>query len=288
MDCYASSAMTKRIIIYHDHCADGFCAAWVAWQKYGDEAEYIPAIYGKPPPDVVGKDVLIVDFSYPRKTLLELNEKARSLMVLDHHKTAAEDLAGLPFATFDMNRSGAGLAWDELNGAKSRPWIVNYVEDRDLWRWKLYCSESVNAWIATVDNDFLEWNKLFRIGLDHAMDSGAAVSRYIRKQVMEAANNARMVTFYGYKVPIVNITSLISESVGDLAERFQFAIGWFQRSDGHYQFSLRSRGDGGVDVAELAKRLGGGGHKNAAGFSDENMDIGERAYALQVLLGERS
>lgn len=42
------------------------------------------------------------------------------------------------------------------------------------------------------------------------------------------------------------------------------ALGWWQRFDGKFQFSLRSRGD--IDVSEIAKKFGGGGHKNAAGF----------------------
>jgi hypothetical protein len=66
-------------VIYHGNCNDGFCAAWVAWLKFGDKAEYISANYGDEPPPVDSEDILyIVDFSYPRDILLKLHGTGRS------------------------------------------------------------------------------------------------------------------------------------------------------------------------------------------------------------------
>ena len=77
--------------IYHGNCADGFGAAWVVRKALG-EIDFHGAKYQEPPPDVTGKDVVMVDFSYKRPVLLEMAEKANSILILDHHKTSAEDL----------------------------------------------------------------------------------------------------------------------------------------------------------------------------------------------------
>ena len=37
----------KPLIIYHRSCADGFGAAYSAWLRFGDEAEYLPMQYGE-------------------------------------------------------------------------------------------------------------------------------------------------------------------------------------------------------------------------------------------------
>ena len=83
------------ICIYHANCMDGFGAAWVVWKYFGGEVGMHAAGYGSPPPEVGGRDVVIVDFSYKREVLEALAKEARSVLVLDHHKTAQEDLAGV-------------------------------------------------------------------------------------------------------------------------------------------------------------------------------------------------
>jgi uncharacterized protein len=259
----------KRLVIYHGNCIDGFTAAWAAWTAYGDaDTEYVPANYGDAPPDVVGRHVLIVDFSYPRESILAMNATAASLRVLDHHKTAEAALAGLPCATFDMARSGAGLAWDFLCSGE-RPWLVNYVEDRDLWRWALPHSKEINAWVSACERDsFADWQALSQTTLPIAASFGSAVLRYIDRYVSEMCAQARTIRFAGHDVPIVNAPYInISELVGKLAETAPFAVGWFQRADGLFAYSLRSRGPSGVDVSEIAKAYGGGGHRNSAGFA---------------------
>jgi uncharacterized protein len=259
-------------VIYHGNCIDGFTAAWCCWRKFGDAAEYIPAHYGDPAPDVTGEDVLIVDFSYPRETLIDMHAKAKSLRVIDHHKTAQADLDGLDFCLFDMERSGSGLAWDELHGS-DRPSLVDYVEDRDLWRWTLSHSKSVNAWIGSWNFDFNDWSAIayeLEREPDATRAAGDAILRKEHRYCQEMAKQARVVKLGEHVVPVVNAPYInTSELVGLLAESAVFAVGWFQRGDGKYQYSLRSRGD--FDVSELAKQFGGGGHRNAAGFTVDRL-----------------
>jgi len=258
------------LIIYHGKCIDGFTAAWAAWRQFGDRAEYVPALHGEAPPDVTDRKVYIVDFSYPRPVLEEMWGKASFLAVFDHHKTAQADLAGLTYCAFDMNRSGAGLTWDHIVSSARCP-LVNYVEDRDLWRFALPFSKEVNALIGSERQDFRAWDALderLRNDFDGCVRTGAALLRQVERYVEEMAQQARMVDFAGHTVPIVNAPYInTSELVGKLAETAPFAVGWYQRGDGKYAYSLRSRGD--FDVSELAKTFGGGGHRNAAGFTSD-------------------
>jgi len=158
-----------------------------------------------------------------------------------------------------------------------RPWIVNYVEDRDLWRHRLHASKLVNAYLSTVEFSFEAWDKSLDIHpdgniaqrqkWDTLLVAGSAVLARTEQYVVEIAKNAIRVQFEGFDVPLVNAPQMdISDLLGHLAQGEPFAMGWFQRADGIFQYSLRSRGEGSVDVAELARRHGGGGHAQAAGF----------------------
>lgn len=256
------------LVIHHD-CIDGFAGAWAAAKALPD-ADFLPADYhptgGAPePPDVDGRDVLIVDFSYPRPVLIEMASRANSLLVLDHHKSAQEALEGLDFAVFDLDRSGCAMAWDHFHPAEGRPWIIDYVQDRDLWRWELLESKAVNAYLQAIGRDFTTFDRVLAEGVGLAMDRGRWMELVRADYVSSVAGLARPILFAGHSVPFVNAPFWASsELVGQLAEGANFAVGWWQRADGRFQYSLRSCG--GFDVSELAQAYGGGGHRVAAGF----------------------
>lgn len=260
--------MSKPLVIFHGQCRDGFAAAWCVWRRH-PAAEFVPGVYGADPPDVAGRDVIIVDFSYPLDVMQRIADSCASLLVLDHHATAEVALAAFqhPNATvyFDMNRSGAGMAWDYFFPGAKRPWIVDYVEDRDLWRHKLPDGPAVNAFLGTLRYDFEHWYQTSRMDVEKAAELGQVVEDKIRHYVTEVAKNARRVEFEGYSIPIVNAPQVdISELMGFLCNGEPFAVGYWQRSDGKWSYSLRARGD--FDVSAIAKKYGGGGHKLAAGF----------------------
>lgn len=259
--------MSPPLVIFHAQCRDGWCAAWVVGQKFPD-AEFVEGMYGQAPPDVTGRHVIMADFSYPRAEMETIAEKANTLTVYDHHKTAVAALKDLPGAIhFDIGRSGAGIAWDVLNQGAPRPWLVDYVEDRDLWRHQLPNSELVNAFIATLEFSHGAWEEASRAPLDAAVGLGEVAHAKTQQYVREVAKNARRITFEGYEIPIVNAPQVdISELLASMLETSgtPFVMGWWQRADGMFAHSLRSKGD--FDVSGLAKRHGGGGHKNAAGF----------------------
>lgn len=290
------------IVIYHANCWDGFCAAWLFSKAYPD-AEFVPAQYGQDPPEVANdrdRPLFIVDFSYPRDVMFRLaGMRHERMVVLDHHKTAWEALRELDIeldfhncggaltTVFDMSKSGGRLAWEFLYGnrllpddwlstSKSgyslgvAPWLVDYTEDRDLWRWALPFSREVNAFIRSFSLEFNQWD-VFHTA--HPMKepsitiAGAAILRRERQIIDDHLRHARDIEMDGYTVPCVNATVLFSDIAGELAKDKPFGVCYFDRADGKRQYSLRSR-DGGVDVSEIAKAHGGGGHRNAAGFEE--------------------
>lgn len=265
------------IVIYHANCPDGFCAAFVVHEHVG-EATLHPANYGEEPPPVAGQDVYVVDFSYDRETLERMHAEAASLVVLDHHKTAQAALEGLNYCTFDMERSGAMLTWDHFNpgsdiAATPEWWFVPYVQDRDLWQWRLPDSREVDAWLRSWPYEIRAWLGFKRVDANRAAAQGAAIRRYIDTGIQRSAANAAKgyLVGAGHTVADVPIANTAQQGISDLLHVVlechpdaALAIGWWQRPDGEYQYSLRGRGD--YDVSKLAQRYGGGGHHDAAGF----------------------
>ena len=271
--------MKNIIVIYHGNCPDGFMAAWACWKKFGDNAEYFPGIYGNKPPKVQGKFVYIVDFSYTKEIMLEMQAEADGIKVFDHHKSAEKNLEGLPFTVFDMERSGCGITWDELHD-EPRPWFLDYVEDRDLWRFALPDSKEINAYLDTIPKEFITWDGLTKMNLDTVVALGQVAWDMKMSYVDAAKKNAMPFTLHGKDTLIVNAPQWgISELLGTLAEenpQMPFVMGFSLRNDGVFQYSLRSR-DGGDDVSEIAEKFGGGGHAGAAGFQSDKLpeDLGD-------------
>lgn len=264
----------KPLVIYHANCADGFSAAWCFWKKYGDACEYLAGVYQKPPPDVAGRCVYLVDFSYKRAVVEAMLEAATHVCLIDHHKTAIEDLAGIEsekFSTFtDLERSGAVLAWDFLFPGTPRPLLLGHIEDRDLWRFKLPCTREIQANVFSYDYTFERWDRLMAADQAELLQmtvAGAAIERKHHKDIAELVKVCRRrMVLGGHDVPVASLPyTLVSDAAHLMASGEPFAACYWDTNDGR-TFGLRSSDDG-VDVSEIAKQYGGGGHRNAAGFS---------------------
>jgi len=291
--------MSRRpdICIYHANCMDGFTAAWVVARKFPD-VELVPASYGDAPPDVRGKTVLIVDFSYAKPVLEAMAAEALLVVVLDHHKTAESALAdfevkdiwfsetqgticshfwgrpGRLIAHFDMGKSGARLAYQFCHPGYPSPPLVDYVEDRDLWRWTLPESREINAAIASYEQTLKQWDALDTF-LGHfttynsLLAEGTAILRQRYKDIEALIGAAkREMRIGGHLVEVVNAPFFLASDIGErLSADKPFAATYYDTGDGR-AFSLRSQ-EGGVhslDVSEIARSYGGGGHRHAAGF----------------------
>lgn len=269
--------MSKPLVLFHANCADGFCSAWIARRAMPD-AEFVAVNYSESPPDVTGLEVYILDFSYKRPVMLEMLESAAHTVILDHHKTAVQELEGLvhdnrleaknALIIFDMNKSGGRLTWEYFFPGQPSPWLVDYTEDRDLWLWKLPESKELNAALASYPQTFEQWDDLCaKSKLGILCKEGAAILRYQRQTVESQAKNAVEIEMDGHRVLSLNATVLISEIGEKLAQGRPFSATYFIRGDGKKVWSLRSR-EGGIDVSEIAKQHGGGGHKATAGFTE--------------------
>ena len=259
----------KPICIYHGNCADGFTAAWVAHHAFAGEVELYAGVYQKPPPDVTGRDVFMVDFSYKRPVLEAMREQANRIVVLDHHKTAEADLRDLPGVetVFDMNRSGARIAWDYWRPGDDPPLPLLHVEDRDLWRFALPYTREIQANIFSYPYEIPVWDSLMSSDPAELAREGKAIERKHFKDVNELVKVVtRRMVIGGQNVPIANLPYIhVSDAAHLLAKGEPFAGCYWDTPAGR-TFGLRSTDDG-MDVSEIAKQYGGGGHRNAAGFT---------------------
>ena len=265
----------KLLCIYHGNCADGFGAAWVVRKVFGDAVEFFAGHYGQPPPDVTDRAVLMVDFSYKRPVLLEMAAKAKSISIIDHHKTAQEDLActpdnPLPFnvaVKFDMAHSGAMLTWMNFFPIfKEPPQLLRHIEDRDLWKFALPHTREIQANLFSYPYDFDVWDALMVMPTDSLVFAGQAIERKHMKDIQELLKvGVRRMNFGIHNVPVANLPYTMSSDAGHIMCKGEpFAACYWDTATGR-GFSLRST-DEGVDVSEVAKSYGGGGHRNASGF----------------------
>lgn len=297
-------AYAPDIVIYHDKCMDGFTAAWAVWKRFGDAPDYIPCNYGMcPPQGIGGKHVLIVDFSFSRVLLENMvtNGGAASVVILDHHKTAQAELEPFQFvesspgaigptdvpgmlrdlgelgrppiiALFDMERSGAGMAWDFCNADAAlrvvRPLLVNLVEDRDLWRFAYgEASKPLHLALTSGPTTFARWDEADG-NINSFIDSGKAIAAYRDHLVDEIVERAEYMVIDKHRGVGVDCPYGLASEVGhrllDNWPQAEFAAA-VVRGVHSTSYSLRSRDDR-ADVSAIAKKFGGGGHRNAAGF----------------------
>lgn len=290
------------LCIYHGNCDDGFGAAWAIWWKWGNEVAYFPGTYGKPLPDATGKHVLFVDFSAKRPEIDAMAQVAKSIVIIDHHKTAEADLE--PFkvdigwrglsnlwrdvpamlrdmaklnrppvlAFFDMNQSGAVMAFDFANGIPHNdppPTMLSLIQDRDLWRFAYGDrTKQFSAALRTYPMTFETWSEIAK-DPDKLVKEGEIVLKAHTANIAKFIADAYFGDVGGHRVPVVNVPyHYASDTAHALLSAYPdapFTACWFKRGDGMIQWSLRSE-DSRLDVSEVAKQFGGGGHRNAAGF----------------------
>lgn len=265
------------LCIYHGNCADGFTGAWVVRRALGKDIDFHAGVYQTPPPDVAGKNVVLVDFSYRRPVMEKIISEARSVLVLDHHKTAADDLKDLSGAevVFDMERAGSRIAWDHYFPNEAPPKVLLHVEDRDLWRFTLPKTREIQANIFSYPYDFDIWDRLMAADPSVLAIEGEAIERKHFKDITELLGVVqRRMIIGGYNVPVANLPyTFVSDAATQMAVGEPFAGCYWDTLTGR-TFGLRSCEDG-IDVSDIAKKYGGGGHKHAAGFSVERGWEGE-------------
>nr|CAG8521762.1 7268_t:CDS:2 [Entrophospora candida] len=302
-------------IIYHKNCPDGFGAAYSAWKKLGTKATYHAAVHNEPPPsDLSDKHVGIFDFTYSRSIIKELEKKAKLVVIVDHHLSAKLDFFPASSSSisdkdekksnyhFDMDKSGARLAWEFFWPDKPVPSMIKYIEDKDLFRFLLPKSREFSTYWEVIPLEFEEYNKFVEDEslINNIQEIGAHILKYRDSKVtyllknvsykrkmtlsLKEAGKDNKIIPKTYSVSVINSSMWQSELGNNLmksnfnnndkkekskekVEECDFSMIWYyDGNDKQYNISLRSI-DEKADVSQIAKHFGGGGHRNASGFA---------------------
>ena len=262
----------KPLCIHHFPCADGFGAAWVFRHARPEQFEYHAGVYQNSPPNVEGRDVYLVDFSYKRQVVERILQRANSVTLIDHHRSAIEDLKPLIEskrikALVDMNHSGAVLAWKWFYGDEGdMPPLLRYVEDRDLWKYALPYSREVNMNVFSHPYDFDVWDGMMFENIEGLIEAGVHIARKHDKDVDELISKCtRTMNIGGYAIPVCNVPYTMGSDVGNILATDQPFAGYYYDTPEGRVFGLRSMPSG-VEVDKIAAQYGGGGHPHASGF----------------------
>ena len=267
------------LVIYHGRsCPDGFAAALAARLFYGDRAEYLGLDHGDVKsvddlPAVQGRSVYILDFSFSPEILAQVEARASKLVLLDHHKSAAEKLTGFAcrcgVVHFDMDKSGARLAWEFFQPTQPIPDLVKFIEDRDIWVWQYPESAGFLAALDMEAFDFARWAEIAAFNpaqLTQFMARGQAMDEKFTKLATDIAEGAQPVVFNGQSGLMVNAPGVFHSLIGELLYKKSgtFALMWTAGKGGIVKVGLRSQRN--FDCIALAESMGGGGHAQACGF----------------------
>ena len=279
--------MKKPLVVYHGpSCLDGMAAAWAMYFLLGNSAEYIVGHYQTNDKiDFADREVFLVDFSYPRTFLEErILPVARKVVLIDHHKSALEELRGLSAPNFDMSpsamdKSGAMLTWEyvvsQLDSPKSTPYLIRIIQDRDLWKFELPETKAVTAALFSKDLTYKTLGKLMwdRKAVTILQRQGEVLLAAHDKECLNLIKCAQRIVPLQVgdseiRVVVVNAPPKYSSNVGNILSKDHPLAMTYWDSANHREFSLRSNAANPehVDVSAIAKLFGGGGHKHAAGF----------------------
>lgn len=290
------------IIAYHADCIDGFTAAWVTYNaltKKGSKCKLVPMYYNEESylklvstisEELTSDDVwevYVVDFSLPVDMLEYLSNmfKETKVFILDHHKTAFENYGRRDEVNtlnttiheadiiLNNNLSGAGLCWDYFNSPDEPPVLVQFVQDYDLWRYEFgQKTRWANKYFCKQEQTILEWDgldfdcthnlysRVFKIGqiLQEKHDTAVAIT----------ADKSCPISMCGEQGLAVACAREFTSDVGHILAKKSGTFGAMYTVDinrNEVVWSLRSNGE--FDVSAMAKKHGGGGHMNAAGFT---------------------
>lgn len=267
------------LVIYHGKCPDGFGAALAAYLVLGDDAEYLAAEYRHAPPaSVAGRCVFILDFSYAPEVLERMANEAEKLVLLDHHQSAKEKVDGYqmrctgckPLFRFDLTKSGARLAWEYFHPGTQVPELIDYIQDRDLWKWQ---KKNSKPFLAALDNlpfTFKAWIPLLDMSPSAAaefLQKGHHYQERFTALCHSIAEKAEPCSLLGQPGLWVSATSeVVSELASIMYERCgTYGMVLYVVDKKSVKVSLRSSET--FDALPLAKAFGGGGHPKACSFS---------------------
>lgn len=266
------AASERVVIVYHANCPDGFGGAYAAWKRFGDTAEYHPLSYNDPVPDIFsGARVYFIDFCYTKDIMDRIRGAATELVVLDHHKGSKDVVESIPGHVYDDTRSGATIAWTYFHPDRSVPVLLKYVEDGDLYRFGRVDARALLAYVYNEPFTFPAWEHLEKSMEDararmRMAERGRIYEAYKESILVKLVEGASLVSFEGHTCLLSPTLRIFTSDLGNRLAKKQPPLSLLlsAREDG---LRVSLRGDGTVDVAEIARTYGGNGHPNSAAFS---------------------
>ncbi len=268
----------KYLCIYHKNCVDGFMAATIVKKALGEEVSFLPGVYQTPAPldEIKDRDVILVDFSYPREVILEMAKHASHILILDHHQSAEKQLVDLPDnveAHFDMHHCGAVMTWMFYYPDRPLPVILFSIEDNDLWLHERAETKKIMAFIFLQRYDFDVYQHLLESSDEEMEQVGEYLLQKQEEDIKEHIESCAYTTVIaGHTVPVLNCPHSWSSEAGVKLDKGQPFAACYRDTKTGREYSLRSDPDG-IDVSLIAGLFGGGGHQHAAGFSLAWSDI---------------
>lgn len=279
---------TFDIIVFHYPCQDGLASAYVVTlalkQNNLTKPELYPIAHGISLDlnRFIEKRVLFCDYAPSLEILNQIEFVAKSIVVLDHHVTSRDALTSKPYAIFDMSMSGVGITWDYFFPSKPLPLFLSMIQDRDLWKWEVKGSKAFTSSFFTVCSTInpYDFDQLFKLfdelyanpdKIDYYIGIGELLIASTNCKVQAIATQAlkKIGIYRDKRVCLVNCTADYISELGNVISsdpNVDFAVLWRHNNvSGEYHVSLRSCDK--VNVSDIAKSFGGGGHSNAAGFS---------------------
>lgn len=286
----------KVLIVYHKVDLDGVFSAAVAKMKYesdGNECVLYPWTYGDSIDGIeeeVAGDIdtlILVDLSFPdnERRLIEFNLMCPLGVVwIDHHATAIEHCGGSKIhGKREIGTAACELTWRYMFPNRDVPLLIQYLSAYDVWNKERFEWDDVMAVqyamrgrvglnVRSAQN-YLEYykdeaNELQLSFIGGLIKEGASILGYLsRKNKSECEIYSFEAEFMGFKAICMNtldFNSTTFDSAWD-PNKYDLMLPFAVNQDGKVRCSLYTTKPE-INCGEIAKALGGGGHRQAAGF----------------------
>lgn len=267
-----------KYILYHGGCPDGYGSAFAFWKQLGGSAIYLGVRHGTPYRTFISllsrsDTVFVVDFCFDLPTTAKLIDQVGGVVILDHHVSNQPVIEwaqqnGAPRSIYDVDRSGAMISWQYANPDVPPPLLIQYIQDRDLWRFNLPDTKDFCEGLWAVGYDPYYWDQIVHEPRLYTLCcmTGTILRANKDKIVERLVRTVHYIDVLKFRhVPAVNCQVYHSEVGAALLERYKDApfVAIYSDQGDRQRWSFRAHE--GVDISGLAEQLGGGGHAAAAG-----------------------
>lgn len=267
---------------FHKSDLDGHCSGAIIYNKY-IEVELIGVDYEsildrqsiKP-----NEKIFVLDFCFPKDDMLWLNKYA-NLIWCDHHKTSMETMSAhaKQIAGFrEIGKAGCELTWAWVHPNKPIPWVVWTLGRYDVWDHEaskhiLPFQYGMHQQKSTLPNARI-WSACFKDSfksplIQKILSEGKLILKYEKHQNAKYAKAMSYeANFMNFRAIVMNKSfsnSLSFDAVYDPDKHDIMIMFSMKDLDSNIKYSIFSDKPE-IDVSVLANKMGGGGHKNAAGF----------------------